>query len=293
MDNTRIVVRERGILEILDLALHLSRMYAAPLAATLALGVLPLMALNHFLIGWMADVAWEEEFPFRFLWNMMCLVIIEAPLASVFATTYMGLSVFHDKPSIWRVVKDVFRLTPRLAFCQLLVRGIGPACLLYLAVSRESDFNVFVEVLAVPALAIYTVMMRAFRPFINEIVLLEKNPLRGRGETAMTVGRRSALLHGPSGGELFARWILSACIAVLLFGSLYATFHLASSMFLGDPTQGWIMVEIVVPFTMWLVAGYFTVVRFLSYLDLRIRQEGWEVELRLKSEAAVLQSRMT
>lgn len=316
MDNTRIAVRERGILEILDLSLHLVRFYFRPLAITLALGVVPLMLLNQFLIGWMANVDWEIEFPFRYVWNMICLVVIEAPLVSVFATTYMGLSVFHDKPGVWRVVKDVFKLSPRLAFAQLLVRGIGPACLLYLAVTRDSDFNIFVEVLLIPCIAFYSLILRAIRPFINEIVLLEKNPLRARSGEAlrrrpnesqgeylqrlksqdantMTIARRSKFLHGPSGGELFARSLLCSVVAVLMFGAFYGTFHLASSMFLGDPTQGPLMIELVMPLTMWLVAGYFTVVRFLSYLDLRIRQEGWEVELRLRSEAAILQSRMT
>jgi len=33
------------------------------------------------------------------------------------------------------------------------------------------------------------------------------------------------------------------------------------------------------------VAGYFSVVRFLSYLDLRIRREGWEVELIVHAAA--------
>lgn len=316
MDNTRIAVRERGILEILDMSLHLTRYYARPLAITLALGVAPLMLLNQFLIGWMADVDWEVEFPFRYVWNMICLVAIEAPLVSVFATTYLGLSVFHDKPGIWRVVKDVFSVSPRLAFTQLLVRGIGPAWLLYLALKWGGEPNYVVEPLFIPCLLLWGLGVRAARPFINEIVLLEKNPLRVRsgeglrrrpnesqGEfmqrlksqdaSTMTIGRRSKFLHGPSSGELFARWILSAIFAVLMFGAFYATFHLASSMFLGDPTQGPWMIELVMPLTMWLVAGYFTVVRFLSYLDLRIRQEGWEVELRLRSEAAILQSRMT
>lgn len=316
MDNTRIAVRERGILEILDLSLHLTRFYVQPLAITLALGIAPLMLLNQLLIGWMADVDWEVEFPFRYVWNMLCLVVIEAPLVSVFATTYLGLSVFHDKPGVWRVVKDVFRLSPRLAFTQLLVRGIGPAWLLYLVVSRNGEMGYVVDAFFIPCIVMYTLVVRAVRPFINEIVLLEKNPLRARsGESlrrrphesqgeflerlksqdanTMTIGRRSKFLHSPSGSELFARWVLASTIAVLMFGAFYATFHLASSMFLGDPTQGAWMIELVMPLTMWLVAGYFTVVRFLSYLDLRIRQEGWEVELRLRSEAAILQSRMT
>ena len=31
--------------------------------------------------------------------------------------------------------------------------------------------------------------------------------------------------------------------------------------------------------------GFFRVVRFLSYLDLRIRHEGWEVELLMRAES--------
>jgi hypothetical protein len=48
------------------------------------------------------------------------------------------------------------------------------------------------------------------------------------------------------------------------------------------------MIYVCVPLAMWIVAGYFCVVRFLSYLDLRIRREGWEVELRMRAEAARL-----
>ena len=39
------------------------------------------------------------------------------------------------------------------------------------------------------------------------------------------------------------------------------------------------------PLAVWLTVAFFTVVRFLSYLDLRIRREGWEVWLKLHSEA--------
>ena len=40
-----------------------------------------------------------------------------------------------------------------------------------------------------------------------------------------------------------------------------------------------------VPAAMWTVAAFFAVVRYLSYLDLRIRREGWEVELQVRAEA--------
>ena len=43
----------------------------------------------------------------------------------------------------------------------------------------------------------------------------------------------------------------------------------------------------------WTVVHFFSVVRFLGYLDLRIRREGWEVELQLRAEAARMERQLT
>jgi hypothetical protein len=42
---------------------------------------------------------------------------------------------------------------------------------------------------------------------------------------------------------------------------------------------------IAYPLALWVVVGWFSIMRFLSYLDLRIRHEGWEVELLMRAEA--------
>ncbi len=47
------------------------------------------------------------------------------------------------------------------------------------------------------------------------------------------------------------------------------------------------------PLALWLTVSYFTVVRFLGYLDLRIRREGWEVELMMRAEQMRLTREMT
>jgi hypothetical protein len=39
---------------------------------------------------------------------------------------------------------------------------------------------------------------------------------------------------------------------------------------------------------LWAVVGFTTVLRFLSYLNLRIRREGWDVELQVRAERARL-----
>ena len=43
LDRTTIAIRERGLLDTLDLSLHVLRRYAGPLAIHMALGVVPLM----------------------------------------------------------------------------------------------------------------------------------------------------------------------------------------------------------------------------------------------------------
>jgi len=48
--------------------------------------------------------------------------------------------------------------------------------------------------------------------------------------------------------------------------------------------DNWLYV-VFLPVGFWFATIYLTVVRFLCYLDLRIRREGWEVDLVLRAEA--------
>ena len=64
-----------------------------------------------------------------------------------------------------------------------------------------------------------------------------------------------------------------------------------SGVLFNDWQLGPLMVKVGLPFAAWMVAIYFTVVRYLCYLDLRIRHEGWEVDLRLRAEAVRLSSK--
>ena len=310
LDSTRIAVRERSLPEVFDLALHVTREFAGPWLLCSLLAIVPLAAINYYLVGWMATVEYDTELPgARFLWNMTLLIFIEAPLASVFVVAYMGPAVFMEKKTIWQVVKDVFRIRkerpddPRTGFnlflCQLLLRGILPTWLLYLTLDRSAEFNGLVEGFLVPAIACWSAGMRAFRPYINEIILLERNPLFSKNPHQITIARRSSHLHGPSSADLFVRWCLAAAVGVLLIVLALATVTILIGVlvsqwpitvdFSGDEFFGfsfnWFHVQVMIPFCLWLVVAWFSVMRFLSYLDLRIRHEGWEVELLMRAEA--------
>jgi hypothetical protein len=286
LDKTRIAVRERGVLDTLDLSLHVMRHYLGPLLITTALGVLPLMLINYWLIGWMLEEVDEGVFPFRFLWHAGWLVYLQAPLGSIFATSYLGQAVFLDRPRLRDVVRDVLRLMPRILWCQGLVRGVAAAWLLLMLLDRDVEFDFFLELFLPLLLLSYVSGLRAFRPFLNEIVLLERNPLASPRGAVITVGRRSRMLHAAATGDLFLRWLGAAWIGGLLALGTYFTLLSFSGVLWNDWSQGWIMLGAGFPAALWLTVLYLTVFRFLSYLDLRIRQEGWEVELRVRAEAA-------
>ncbi|MEX2174976.1 MAG: hypothetical protein WD872_11485 [Pirellulaceae bacterium] len=315
LDSTRIAVRERSLPEVFDLALHVTREFAGPWLLCSLLAIVPLALINYALIGWMTNLDYDTDFPgFRFAWNMLLLIFIEAPLASAFVVAYLGPAVFREQKSIRQVVADVFRFRRarpddtrpivNLILCQLILRGVLPAWLIYLTLD-PLEFNGFQEGFLLPAIACYSAAMRCFRPYLNEIILLERNPLFSRNPNQITIARRSSHLHGPSSSDLFVRWFLSALLGFSLIllaiftaeaavGVLTSMWPVSIDVANEDFSWniGWFRLQVLYPLCLWLVVAYFSVVRFLSYLDLRIRHEGWEVELLMRAEALRMASKV-
>ena len=109
---------------------------------------------------------------------MTLLIFLEAPLAAVFIVAYLGPAVFLEKRTIRQVAGDVLRQALPL----LLLPGPAPrharrlgACICSpIAIgSQRLDRRLLHD----RALRSGHAAMRAFRPYINEIILLEKNPL--------------------------------------------------------------------------------------------------------------------
>ena len=297
LDKTRIAVRERSLFDTLDLSLQMFRIYIWPLSVTMLFGALPLAVLNHTLIGWMLSdvdldvpVAVEEMGgTSRYLWTMILLVVIEAPLASALVTSYLGKIVFVDRPRIWQVVREMIPLAPRLVWCHLLLRGVLPALFLVLSIGRESRLSGTEVLLGLMFVAI--MLRRATAPFMNEIILLERNPIRAVRRDTMTIRKRSGMLHGSAGGNLLNLSLTSGLLAVFLALSLFGTMLCLQGIFFDNWSLGKGILVIGTPLSLWITAEFFAVVRFLSYLDLRIRHEGWEVELRSALKAVDWRSR--
>jgi hypothetical protein len=251
LDRNRIVIRERGWLDVLDLALRVTRVYAWPLLVTLAVGVVPFMLLNAWLLGGIAEPDFDEPAPFAYLWWMLILVLFEMPLATALATLYLGEAVFQERPRVRSLVGGLFRGLPQLFWFQVVLR----AFLIPLVITWFVPFSVW--------------------PYMNEVILLERNPLRRRRRGQMTTFRRSMALHG---GNIGSFWLTMQGLA----GVLVSEWRLEGLTY-----------TLYFPLALWMTIGYFTVARFLGYVDLRIRNEGWEVELMVRAEAARMSRQLT
>src|SRR5262249_35231818 len=129
------------------------------------------------------------------------------------------------------------------------------------------------------------VLIYWFWPYLSEIILLERNPLTG-GKHVITTSRRASTLHNQFVGNLFGRWITALGIGSLWTAALGSRM-LWVRMVVSTGEMDWSppLFQLWFPLALWIVVSYFSVVRFLSYLDLRIRGEGWEIELRMRAEA--------
>ena len=78
------------------------------------------------------------------------------------------------------------------------------------------------------------------------------------------------------------------CCFCSVWCSLILLANLLLDQWEGDP----LVYTLYYPLALWTVLGFFAVVRFLGYLDLRIRREGWEVELMMRAEGARLERQL-
>ena len=285
LDKTRIAIRERGYLDLLDISLQVLKHYPIAIFGYSLITIVPLMFLNSWFTSWIVADEYTVESRMHFLWTQGLLIFIEAPLVSLLVTLYLGRTMFMENPTSRELIRELIRQLPRLFLSVFVLRGILIAWLLMLTVDPlRLDFSPAYVFL--PLLALVVAAIRGMRPFINEIILLEKSPFFTKDPDIITVGKRSSMLHNPSSGDLFARYLASipaTCVLlIVLAGGLWFCVGLATN----DMMWGPVILHFCFPFAGWLVVTFFSVFRFLNYLDLRIRREGWETELLVRAAAA-------
>ncbi|MHC2068737.1 hypothetical protein ACYFX5_14820 [Bremerella sp. T1] len=281
LDKTKIAIRERELLEIYDLALIVMRVYWWKIIQALAITAIPLTLINAALLWVMEPDLVVNETAAQFIYLMISLIFLQAPLAGLPITLLLGDALFHEKPDWRRMCTGLWPVIPRVFWIILVLRAILPG--MVLAAFAAYDENIVAGTL-IFFVCCYAAILRAVRPYIGEILILEKNPVFSKQKEAITVGRRSSALHQPNFGELIIRAMASS-ISILLAASIVMNVFGLRGYVFGQWNWDDMFLFIWFPLALWLVVAFMTVVRFLCYLDLRIRREGWEVELVLRAEA--------
>ncbi len=281
LDRTAVVIRERGFFEILDLALRMLTRYPKPIFQAWVAMMVPLLLANFFCLRSIVSDFDEVGNVVRYVNTMILFVTIQAPVVAILLTTYLGRVVFMEESRMRDLLQTAWRSGVALVWHVGILRATLLIWPLYLSL-MDTEAGLYLVLFFLTA---YVIILRAVRPFILEIILLEGNPLRAKTPEALTIGRRSRSLQQSNSGELAGRWLGSAAIAAGMFGSMVATYWFFSGMVLLSWEWDGVMLYLVIPLALWATAGFMAIVRFLSYVDLRIRNEGWEVELLVRAAA--------
>ena len=252
-ERTLVQIRERSYLDVLDLALVVVRNRPLVLGGAALAGIAPAVALN----------AWLTTDPEFSLPMYALLVFLEVPWATAPLTLVLGGLMFDQRLQVGRLLGRLLRVWPALFIYQFL-------------------FRLILTVTIFPAYLIPTRLV-----FLNEVIVLERVPWRRSL-------RRCSQLCARRGGDLFVQWL-----GQLFFGGVFmGCFWVGTSMAVSSLTTsemtwerpGWGEVYgVQCQVALWLAITFFAVARFLTYIDHRIRKEGWEVELRLQDVRRTLE----
>ena len=297
LDHTHVAIRARTLTEISDLAMVMIRCYPAAIIVGFALGALPWAIMNTVLLGWIPideyrHATWDEEMAWgltKYQILMAVLVFLQTPAAGVLTTIYIGQAVFESRPT-WRSVFHEAKTSFWRWFWVLGVRR-GPVLLMaFIFINWLNDASDGADYFWALSLAIAVALLRGNRPFLPEILLLERCPLRApRSPLAksevITVKRRSAAIHRPITGELFGRFIAMSALLTALAMLGFCSLLWGRGILFGLWEWDRLVYLVLYPLALWAAAALSVVIRFLSYLDSRIRLEGWEVQLAVRAEA--------
>lgn len=283
LDRTRIPIRERNLGDILDLSLRVVACEFGGLVFCLSLFAIPLMVLNAWLLRNLVAPMDESELLVRYLVAQASLIAVETPAGTMIMTLFLGEVLFFGDKNIWRSLRSLGVVWWRFLFCfgirRLIIPGIALAATIPRSFLMSSQEGWLVTI------AVVATLMQLARPYLAEIILLERAPLFEREAQAVKISRRSRLLHSSGLGEALWRQMISGAVALIVLGSILGTVHFLIGTLSFDWERGAFFYRVVIPAAIWLVSGLMAVIRFLCYLDQRIRNEGWEVELLVKAAA--------
>lgn len=256
IDRTTIVVRERRLPELYDLALLVIRRHFWALGLLALIGCGPFVIFNWWVLAGLGDEDWWSWYP------CLLLVALEGPFATAPIAAFLGTALFDEHPRVGAALRQALG-----RWWALLLFGLYRALL-----------------------GLFPLLLVLYPPHAAEVCVLERQPLGAtwrRTNALRTVWSSEWVTHLLIAGPLLALGLMCMIDAVQMVASLLMHADLMGEDHALTP---YIPAASFAPhLATWVVMSYLAVVRFLSYIDLRTRREGWEIDLALRRAAARLE----
>lgn len=308
-DKTHIQIRNRTESELLDISLHVFRRFPVQIVTSFLVLAIPLLLINDLLLSHVLTIEFnatqygsqsivETEFTTSdlhftmYIYLQIVLIITLAPIASILSTMMLSKLIFNEKPTIKGLIRSTRSCFWNIVLAFGFRRGVFIMIGLLLLLFDYGQDTRQIVLTFYTLTFIFILLVRGNRPYTLEIILLER-PGRDSGQ-GMTLGQRSKMLHTATGGNVLGRSMFGLLVGILFSLCLYGAITFFSmSLFTESGTieSSVFAARWIFPISCWLAVCYTSVVRFMNYIDTRILTEGWEAELKIRSEAYKLQQR--
>lgn len=265
LEDLSITVRERTLGELFDLGLLLVRRHLRSIVILAGIGVLPCILVDGLIMLAFDDLSWHA------LSWLVVLLTAQAPLACAPISAFLGEAMFNARPTVREgLARFREQLGPLVGLSLLRGLVVGAGVLVF-----HSIGDGLVGLISLGVLLFYPA-------HVVEVILLERQGFRAslkRSNQLMSAWRSEAVTHLLVAGLAIVGGVIvgviaAAEIANLLFWNLL------------DFEEWWLwfhpraaFLTVILP---WPIIIYLSAVRFLAYIDLRTRREGWEIELDLR-----------
>lgn len=290
LDNTEIVIRERTLAQRIDLSFHLIRRFAGSVLLYSLVGIAPFFALNIFLVQTLDTDGYWEYYAWYGKWMMIAVLTTwETPFAMAPLVVFLSQRIFRQRVRLGATIRKALGRFSRQLVLYFLIRLNFLPVLIVMALYIGNEVEPFMF------FAICTLLWNAIffagRPYVDLIMLLEELGFRSKND-GPRLGTRSAALHRYQAGDLFGESLSLLCLNIVFFIGLYSVQLWGVYIFWQNTvTLNWFSWTFFAV-ALWGTQIFSTVFRFLGYLDTRVRLEGWELELRMKSEGAKVRRQM-
>lgn len=245
----RVAFRDRAFIDVMDLALRFVVVHGRLFAKVAAMVVLPCVATTLVVasvLGWVA--AW--------IFAVLLSIVAQVPF-----TVLASRLVFQEQVSARAVVRSAAADVPRIVVMRVMWLGV---------VGLTSFF-------VVPG-----VWLGAIFLYVDEVMVLE------RSRVAPAFGRSQRIATG-SMGETFAAVAMMVLVplAAVLMADIGGRAFIGELLQFRAPEPVWTQGGSVLAVLGWFgVIPYVTTARFFTYLNVRTRAEGWEIQTRFAAIAA-------